>query len=201
MSTIITDNPYTFTVQDNMNINAVFEDIIPITIITNGNNAYNFYIMNKAGSVYTWSIPNSSGTYKYSGTVSGFELDNISTVYRSKDTKPSVANNSWTTMDLSGLSITYLPQYAFMFCNQLDTVKLPATLVNLYAHSLENMYRVKTLYCYAEVPPTCGTDALKNLASTWQQSGLHIYVPSGSVNAYKSASGWSAYSSKIYSMP
>jgi hypothetical protein len=26
MSTIITDNPYTFTVEDNMNINAVFED-------------------------------------------------------------------------------------------------------------------------------------------------------------------------------
>ena len=31
MSTIITDNPYTFTVSDNMNINAVFEDDYTIT--------------------------------------------------------------------------------------------------------------------------------------------------------------------------
>ena len=200
MSTIITDNPYTFTVQDNMSINAVFENITPITIVSNGNNAYDFYIKNNKNRVYTWTIPKSSGTFTYSGTATGFELDNIKTVYRSSS-RPSVANNSWTYMDLSGLSITYLCEYAFMFCNQLDTVKLPATLQTLGAHSLENLYRVKTLYCYAEVPPTCGTDALKSLASTWQQDGLHIYVPSGSVSAYKSASGWSAYSSKIYSIP
>ena len=49
--------------------------------------------------------------------------------------------------------------------------------------------------CKAITPPTLGYDVFK---STPIASGNgHIYVPSASVNAYKSASGWSDYASRI----
>ena len=48
MSTIITDNPYTFTVEDNMNINAVFED-----------NTYtiNAYMFNTTSMAFAGALP------------------------------------------------------------------------------------------------------------------------------------------------
>lgn len=67
MSTIITDNPYTFTVADNMNINAVFEnDTCRI-------NAYIYYTdtTTQAGGVDTSSFNNPKTTSTYATTGSG----------------------------------------------------------------------------------------------------------------------------------
>lgn len=52
---------------------------------------------------------------------------------------------------------------------------------------------------YPTTPPTLGSNAISN---TRTEYGLpFIYVPSQSVNAYKTASGWSTYASKIEAMP
>lgn len=60
MSTIITDNPYTFTVSDNMNISAVFEDDgISLTRIK----SFPGYYSNKC-TMYDLYIQTSSGTNK-----------------------------------------------------------------------------------------------------------------------------------------
>lgn len=56
MSTIITDNPYTFTVEDNMSIKAVFEDSNPKV------NGYN-----RTGNNYT-NYGNVSWTLSYAGS-------------------------------------------------------------------------------------------------------------------------------------
>lgn len=203
MSTIITDNPYTFTVADNMNINAVFEDNIPITVKTNGNNAFSIYLKNTQDSTYTWNIPKATSqgtyTYTYTGSASGFALDNIKTLY-TFTSYPSSVNNSAVYIDIKGLSITYLPNYAFCFFKNLKTIYLPATLKTVGQQAFQNWYMIDTVYCYAEIPPTCGTNAIQN----WHNSSsntLRIYVPSASVSAYKSASGWSTYASNIQALP
>jgi hypothetical protein len=59
MSTIITDNPYTFTVADNMSINAVFEDDIVINL------DYFPYLTSSVGRSITKTINGSSITLQY----------------------------------------------------------------------------------------------------------------------------------------
>ena len=55
-----------------------------------------------------------------------------------------------------------------------------------YCHSL------KTVYCKPTTPPTGDYDMFDNNAA-----GRKIYVPAGSVEAYKSASYWKEYKSYI----
>jgi hypothetical protein len=50
---------------------------------------------------------------------------------------------------------------------------------------------LKSCYCAAKTPPTLGSNVFSNSGIT------NIYVPTASVSAYKSASGWSDYASKI----
>ena len=68
-----------------------------------------------------------------------------------------------------GSGVTSIGDSAFIFCGSLASVTVNAT-----------------------TPPTLGSDVFKYTAS-----GLKIYVPSGSVNAYKAA--WSTYANNIQS--
>ena len=52
-----------------------------------------------------------------------------------------------------------------------------------------------TMYIHNTTPPTVATNAFRNATF------LAIYVPAESVEAYKAASGWSAFASKIQALP
>lgn len=77
MSTIITDNPYTFTVADNMNINAVFEDDLVIKArrypaVYNNQDSSKFYISMspskpKIGDTCTLTATSVDNTYSFVG--------------------------------------------------------------------------------------------------------------------------------------
>ena len=53
--------------------------------------------------------------------------------------------------------------------------------------------KVNTLIFRSVTPPTLGSNAISGTSSN-----LKIYVPDASVVAYKGATNWSAYESKIY---
>ena len=78
MSTIITQNPYTFTVSDNMNINAVFEDDARIIITTSGSDSVR--LVNSSNQTYLWNLR--SGENIYDGSVSGFAINEITGIYK-----------------------------------------------------------------------------------------------------------------------
>ncbi len=65
---------------------------------------------------------------------------------------------------------TEINQYAFYYCSRLATIRINAT-----------------------TPPRLGANAIPDNVA-------NIYVPEGSVDAYKAASGWSSYASKISSI-
>lgn len=75
--------------------------------------------------------------------------------------------------------------------SDLTKCVLPSSITSIgdYAFGGSNLY---TLVCLAETPPTLGTDVFDGSNIEF------IYVPSNSENAYKTASGWSSYASKIY---
>lgn len=78
----------------------------------------------------------------------------------------------------------------------LTTVILPDTITAIGNYAFDYCIYLTSLTCNATTPPTLGTDALKQT-----HNNLVIYVPSASVEAYKSATGWSTYASKIQAIP
>lgn len=89
-------------------------------------------------------------------------------------------------------TITSVPQLCFAYCAELIEVILPATLTSIRRESFvkcTSLYYVKML---AETPPSLDSTAFNNTNSTFV-----FYVPNESVEAYKTATNWSAYADRI----
>ena len=84
---------------------------------------------------------------------------------------------------------------SFLNCKSLNYVILPSTLKEIGEKAFYGCSSLATLLCNTPVPPVLGSNALINTASS-----LSIYVPDESVEAYKSATNWSAYADRIKPM-
>lgn len=85
---------------------------------------------------------------------------------------------------------------AFGSCRYLNNVVLPSSFTGIGNCAFEYCSSLNNLTIKAISPPNLGIEALEGTASD-----LVIYVPSESVEVYKSASGWSTYSSRIQAIP
>ena len=88
--------------------------------------------------------------------------------------------------------IETLASSSFLNCKALNEVILPSTLKEIGERAFDGCSSLATLLCNTSVPPVLGNNALRNTASS-----LSIYVPDDSVEAYKSATNWSAYADQI----
>lgn len=115
MSTIITDNPYTFTVADNMNINAVFEDLPLIEVIAT--KSVKIYLK-QGSSTTSWKLTAGSNKkyysditawnvqlYKYTSN-SEYNWDGIEAIYINC---PEKGNSN----------LVEIPPYAYNHCTSL----------------------------------------------------------------------------------
>ena len=85
--------------------------------------------------------------------------------------------------------VTIIGQEAFEYCAQLTTdIVLPSTITAIGKWAFRSV-SPSSITCLATTPPTLGSSVFDN------SSNFPIYVPSESLNAYKSA--WSSYSSRI----
>lgn len=74
--------------------------------------------------------------------------------------------------------------------SNLRSVILPATLTSITTGAFNGCQNMQSLTILATTPPATLTASLNN-------GSYPIYVPDGSVDAYKAASGWSSYASRI----
>ena len=79
----------------------------------------------------------------------------------------------------------------FYGCASLSFVRLPNTLTSIGVQAFYNCSSLTTFIVEAETPPTLDSSALSNT------NNCPIYVPDASVDAYKNASGWSSFASRI----
>lgn len=80
--------------------------------------------------------------------------------------------------------------YMFNNCTALTTVDLGPNLRKFYgARAFDGCDSLQTFICRATTPPT--------LTYVTFPSAVTIYVPAGSVDAYKTATGWYSYASQI----
>ena len=81
---------------------------------------------------------------------------------------------------------------AFRSCSSLASVTIPNSVTSIGENAFRNCNSLTSVYCKPTTPPTG-----KNYMFDGNASERKIYVPKASVSAYKSASGWSSYSSDI----
>lgn len=89
-----------------------------------------------------------------------------------------------------GKSLEKVGDMAFYYNDSLTSVTLPSTVTAVGADVFTGCSRLVSLYCEALTPPAMNSV----LADT-----VGIYVPSSSLEIYKTAPGWSDYASRLNS--
>ncbi len=100
-----------------------------------------------------------------------------------------------TSVELSN-NITSINEYAFNNCPSLTLIEIPSSVTSIGSFAFYGCTGLTAFTTYATTPPTLsGSGVLTNT------NDCPIYVPSTSVSAYQSASGWSTYASRIQAIP
>ena len=89
-------------------------------------------------------------------------------------------------------SVTSIGKTAFYNCTRLTSVTIPSGVTSIGDQAFYNCNKLTSITCLATTPPTLGSNTTSVFYST---NNCPIYVPSGSVDTYKSS--WSEYASRI----
>ena len=89
-------------------------------------------------------------------------------------------------------SVTEIGGGAFSDCTSLASVKIPNNVTQIGGFAFSDCTSLTSIECKATTPPTGGSSMFYNT------NNCPIYVPNESVEAYKSAPGWSEYADRIF---
>ncbi|MBQ8366103.1 MAG: leucine-rich repeat domain-containing protein [Alistipes sp.] len=96
-------------------------------------------------------------------------------------------------------SVTSIGDFTFGYCDSLTSVTIPDSVTSIGNAAFNDCDSLTSVYCKPTTPPSLGEDAFKWYDSSWNSVniGCALYVPTASVEAYKSAAYWSDYASDI----
>ena len=100
-----------------------------------------------------------------------------------------------TSIDLPD-GLTSIENYTFYNCTALKSITLPKELTTIGNDAFRSCTALTTVTCQATGAPTLGVDVFKDCSEL-----ANIYVPAGSVDGYKAATGWSDYKNIIQAIP
>lgn len=131
--------------------------------------------------------------YSDSSTYSA-ACDATSAVTTADTNAHSTSYTAMTSAEIGDCVVT-IGQQAFYYFTSLTSITIGSSVTTIEPVAFNSCENLESITCLATAPPTLGVMAL-NITND-----CPIYVPSASVNAYKSASGWSNYSSRIQAIP
>ena len=97
---------------------------------------------------------------------------------------------SLTSIDIPS-GVTFIGDTTFQECTSLTSIEIPSGVTFIDNAAFQYCTSLTSIIVKATTPPTLGSDAF------YRTNNCPIYVPCESVEAYKSASGWSDYASRI----
>ena len=90
--------------------------------------------------------------------------------------------------------ITTIPANVFFICKGLKSIIIDENIVAIDQDAFWSCNKLEYVIIKSSTPPTLGSGAFEDT------NNCPIYVPSGSVQAYKTASGWSVYADRIFAI-
>ena len=91
-------------------------------------------------------------------------------------------------------SMTSIQNYAFAYCSKLTSVTIPESVTSIQNYAFRDCSALTAITVLAATPLTLGIGVFTNT------NNCPIYVPAASVDAYKTATNWSKYASRIYAI-
>lgn len=88
-------------------------------------------------------------------------------------------------------SVTSIGNHTFGYCKSLTSINIPDSVTSIGSYAFSSCSSLTSIYCKPTTPPTIWS-TFYNISTS-----AKIYVPTASVDAYKSATDWSDYASKI----
>ena len=92
--------------------------------------------------------------------------------------------------------VTNIAYSTFMHCSQLKTITIPSTVTTIGEYAFWGCSSLDSITILSGTPPRLASIQVPT-AIFDDTNECPIYVPSGSVEAYKTASGWSRYAERI----
>lgn len=169
--------------------------VLPSSLTKIGTQA--FYCCNSISSV---TIPQSVTTI--SDNAFGFcaSLAEFKGKFASEDGRCLVVNGTLNSFASAGVTeytipsgVTAIGHYAMHNSALLTTVTIPQSVQTVGDGAFNGCISLASVYCKPTTPPTGGSAMFDNNAANRK-----IYVPAGSVDAYKAADGWKEYADAIF---
>ncbi len=83
-------------------------------------------------------------------------------------------------------SVTTIGSFAFEDCDDLVRVDIPAPVTSIDSKAFCRCYYIEEIYSKSSIPPTAEEDSFDEVPN----GSMVIYVPNGSKDSYKKATGW-----------
>ena len=154
------------------------------------------YAFKKTSGFTSITIPSSVttfGDYAFRGASS---LNSVTIDYAPNATVGGYQFNGLPITSLTiGSNPTSIGDRMFYGCKKLTTIVIPSNISSIGSSAFEGCSGLTSITVHSTTPPTLEYSVFDST------NNCPIYVPSGSVNAYKAASGWSNYASRIQAIP
>ena len=171
----------------NCNISNI--DLNGVTLIGN----YAFSYISGFTSITIPPSVTTFGQYAFN-SVSG--LNSVTIDYASNATLGIYQFNGSSITSLTiGSNPTSIGSGMFKNCTKLRTLVIPSNISSISGYAFDGCSGLTSITVHNATPPTLGSSAFSNT------NNCPIYVPPESVDAYKAASGWSDYASRIQAIP
>ena len=93
-------------------------------------------------------------------------------------------------------NIMVIGNSTFKYCSALTTITIPANVNYIKYQAFSGCTGLTEIICEATTPPTCEDLVFEGVTNT-----IPVYVPAGSVDAYKAADGWKEMNIKAEGEP
>lgn len=186
------------TIISNVNsYSSVFFNSTISNIDLNGVTLIGGYAFSNTSGFTSITIPPSVTTFSQYAFTSVSGLNSVTIDYASNATFGrgyQFSGSSITSLTI-GSNPTSIGKSMFTKCTKLATLVIPSNISSIGNSAFNGCSGLTSITVHSVTPPTLGSSVFNNT------NDCPIYVPLESVDAYKAASGWSSYASRIQAIP